>query len=197
MCTRVVPTPVGVNRDMPLIGAETFLQACHTFRAVWFRGRYGGGKTLLSVHVGKLLHRRWKYQLFTNIQAAEYVRVAQDGSTHLPEHSLIVYDEGWMSLGMGAKTKDIRAYMAYLRKVDYVLLIPSVLDLSPYGYLVWCERSLNLGPIGLPLWVYEWGLRGKGKKESGGSFFFLFPGREFGTYDTMSQPYDLTRLFEV
>lgn len=183
---------------MPLLAADTFLHAVHTFRAVWFQGRYGGGKTLLAVHVGRVVSKRFKgkfdsYSLVSNIAADGYTAVSD--LDFVPKSSVIVYDESWMSLGQGTSAKTIQAYMAFLRKVDYILLMPSVLELSRYGYLIWCERIFNFGPLGVPLWVYQWGMRGKKAKESGGTFFFLRPQSVFGTYDTLSQPYDLTELF--
>lgn len=174
-----------------LVGADVFLHAVHTFRSVWFRGRYGGGKTLLSFVVARSLAAEYGYTIYSNVAG---VGVAEA----LPQHSaVIIYDEAHLTLGQGTSPKDVRRYLAFLRKRDYVLLCPSVMPLARGAYLVWCERSLNLGSIGLPCWVYHWGVAGQTARKSGGSFVLLYPQRYFGTYDTLAQPDDLSAMFEV
>ena len=49
-----------------LMGADVFMHATYTFRNVWIGGRYGGGKTLLSVAIADYLANKYKFSTFSN-----------------------------------------------------------------------------------------------------------------------------------
>lgn len=190
------------------IGADIFIHSLHTFRNVWMQGRYGGGKTLLSVALADYFHKKWGYTTFSNLAVyGDHVidePVYCEGDDVLcterckdfPKlHSFIIYDEAWMSLGSGASPKQVRSYLAYLRKVDVIMVSCSVMDLSRNSYFLWVQRKYNFGTVGLPLWVYEWGLPRKTSKVSGGHFGLWWPQQYYNTYETDAQPDDLEYLF--
>lgn len=188
-----------------LLGAGQFLEACKSFRSVWFRGRYGGGKSYMAFMVARHFSTLG-YGLISNIKNdIGCPRYAIDDDLSVNPHlrvgldyykNVIVYDEGGAnSLGDGAKSSDIKAYLAYLRKRDFILLVPSVLELDKRAFFIWCERSRPLTKLGIPLWIYEWGVKGYTKKQSGGSFAVFNPSAFFGSYDTYSEPLDLEELF--
>jgi hypothetical protein len=181
-----------VNGVLMLIGAETVLHSINTFRSVWVRGRYGGGKTFISFLLAEHLQVRFGYSVFSNVE-----NVFQVGDSVADNHAVVVYDEAWITLGLGASPAQIKRYLAFLRKKDYVLIMPSVLPIAKGGWLLWIERRFNFGPVGLPLWVYHWGISGKSSKESGGIFYVWMPQKHFGMYDTLAQPDEMEGLFDV
>lgn len=198
-----------------MIGSSIFLHAVHTFRNVWVRGRYGGGKTLLAVALADSLSRSYGYKVYANIPVHLEKSVSNlatcDGTSKLCDdgcrarlsaglpgkyHAVVIYDEAWLSLGSGTSPKQIKKYLAYLRKMDVVLLMPSVLQMARHSYLLWCERKMNLGALGIPIWSYQWAVAGSTPKKDGGTFYMVRPQRWFGVYDTHAQPEDLVSLFD-
>ena len=146
---------------MPLIGADMVLHSLNTFRSIWVRGRYGGGKTFISFLLAEQMQKRYGYSIYSNVDNEFQADEKPD------EHAVIVYDEAWLTLGLGTSPKEIKKYLAFLRKRDYILVMPSVLPLAKGGWLLWVERSFNLGALGIPIWVYNWGIAGKSAKDSG------------------------------
>jgi len=194
---------------MPLLGSEQVIHAINTFRAVWIRGRYGGGKTFVSFLLAEQLSKRFGYGVFSNVKntiGVPYYATSEDCQAGIyPDdvgvgdmvHTTVVYDEAWLSLGMGTSPKEVKKYLAFLRKRDFVLLMPSVLPMSKNAYLIWVERTFNLGALGIPLWIYQWGIAGQDAKKSGGRFVVWLPQKHFGMYDTLAQPDELPTLFGV
>ncbi len=195
---------------MGLVASDVFIHNLKVFRSCWFRGRYGGGKTLLSVALADLLHKKHDYNVFANIPVHVDGVIPEmalcDGTSprcdegckmgYQKYHTVVVYDEAWMALGLGMTSmKAIAAYLAYLRKFDLIMLLPSVQPMARNSYMLWCERKMNLGTMGIPYWAYEWGLPRKSAKDSGGSFGFLLPNAYFGKYDTHTQADDMEAFF--
>ena len=100
-----------------------------------------------------------------------------------------------MGLGEGKTQKKIKAYLAYLRKMDVVMLMPSVLPMAKNSYLLQCERLFNFGVFGLPVWLYRWWIAGKDPKKDGGKFLLLHPQKYFGKYDTIAMPMEMEHIF--
>lgn len=178
-----------------LVGGEPVLQAVHQFRSVWVKGRYGGGKTLLSVVLAHRLAERYGYEIASNIPVTGG-RLLKPSSAPPKSRTVVLFDEAWLALGEGVGQKRILQYMAFLRKQDLVLLMPSVLELGKKAFYLWIRRRYNFGVFGIPLWVYEWGMRGAWKKKDISTFMMWFPQRAFGSYDTLAQPEQIGVLFD-
>ena len=198
-----------------LIGAEVFLHAVYTFRNVWIGGRYGGGKTLLAVALADTLAKKYDFDTYSNApvnlpSSVEHMTTCNGDSPACDKqcqamieltgkgkhHTTVIYDEAWMALGAGTSPKQIKAYMAYLRKMDVVLLMPSVLPMAKNSYLLQCERLFNFGVFGIPIWLYHWWIAGKNPKKDGGKFMLVHPQKYFGQYETVALPRELEHLFE-
>jgi hypothetical protein len=158
------------------IYGEFFLTLVNHFRVVTIVGRYGGGKTLLSVAVSKyLLDNGFVSKVVTNFPCS----FASPPSVPLVD-SAIVLDEAWTTLFPGASHKQIMTYLAFLRKLNNILLLPSVVPLSKRVNVLEVVRYLNCEIFGLPLWIYRWRLRATGER---GYFALLFPFRYYNLYD--------------
>lgn len=154
------------------------------YRFVWIRGRFGGGKTALSVELSRRLLRQTKAnKLAANIPVAWGERDLSDVS---PRDSVIIMDEG----GLFWKTSlDFEMVASYLRKFNVFVLIPGVVPPNIKFRMLSIQRMLNLAPIcGLQIWVYKWELR-EGAQDSEGYFGWAFPGI-FDYYDTNFPPSD-------
>lgn len=201
---------------MSFIGADVFLQNLHSFRTARIDGRYGGGKTLLSVAIAKYFHEHYGYHIYSNVPIyldgvvdklpicncekcmSTYKDMLRVDQPLFPQnHTLVIYDEAWLTFRTGVSAKRMNDYLAFIRKVDLIMVMPSVLGLARDAAQLYVERTWNLGVFGLPVWVYEWGVTGKTVKDSGGKFILLRPSSYFGTYSTYAQPDEMQGLFNT
>jgi hypothetical protein len=199
---------------MIFLGAQVFLQNIHSFRTCQFDGRFGGGKTLIAVAIARYMQQTYGYSIYSNIDITldgvvqslpvcdckkclrSYRKMRDAHAQYVPQnHTCIVYDEAWLSFGQGAPSKQMQAYLAYIRKFDLIMLMPSVAPLAKTAAQLYCERTFNAGVFGIPLWIYQWGVKGKSVKDSGGKFALWRPSQMFGTYDTFAQPDILPGLY--
>jgi len=197
------------------LNADIFLNALHQNRTCWIKGRYGGGKTLLTVAIAQHFNRSHGYHIYSNIPIyldgvinemqkcscdrcqAKYHHMEESGVEQIPQyHTLVAYDEAWLSFRRGARYQVMEAYLAYIRKVDLIMVMPSVMQMHRDAAQMWCTRLRNFGTFGLPIWLYEWGITGQSSKDSGGKFILWRPQKFFGTYDTYAQPTAIEGLFD-
>jgi hypothetical protein len=164
-----------------IIGTQ-FLKLLLGFRILNIRGRYGGGKTLLSVWIAYwLMAGGYTKKIVSNIA----VQNDNDDQGQI-EDCAVILDESWMYI---QSRQDVLNYSAYLRKLGSYLLLPSVFDVHSRLSFFSCNRIMNLQNVGLPIWVYRWDLASKSYRENG-HFFLLNPERIFGLYDTNYIPSD-------
>lgn len=201
---------------MPFIGADVFLHNLHSFRTVRVDGRYGSGKTLLSVAIAKYFNEKFGYHIKSNVPVyldgvvkdlpicncekcmATYKDMLASGELLFPQnHTLVIYDEAWLTFRTGVSAKKMNDYLAFIRKVDLIMIMPSVLGLARDAAQLYVERVGNLGVLGLPIWIYQWGVTGKTVKDSGGKFVLWRPASYFGTYSTYAQPPMMDGLFNL
>lgn len=175
------------------------------FRVLWLTGRYGGGKTSLALHLADLLIREGsQHRIATNAKLlAPWVQVGEsDSFGDLMESGLqdacLIFDEGWLDLGTGASPRQVRQYLANLRKINCVLLVPSVLPLVRDLRVLTVEREFNAMTFGLPLWLYRYRLAmGTTRKGEEGRFWWWNPSRVFGWYDSGEVPGGVWRVYEM
>lgn len=166
------------------------------FRLLVISGRYGGGKTALAVWLAYQLSYP---RILSNISLSlpGYKFIADCGNSFVDVASdvsdcVVVYDESWLDLGLGASFSKVRDYLSFLRKRNQVLLLPSVLPLSRTVRVFECSRVFNGLMFGIPLWLYQYRVSSFGDS---GKYFFWFPSRVFKFYDTREYP-GSWRLYE-
>lgn len=169
---------------------DEFLRYIRMFRLCWFGGRPGGGKTSFAIYVaGWLLSQRHCSRIAANFPLASPFSCVESGLDSEDVQGLtdvaIILDEAWQELGKGHEAS-VRAWLAYPRKRNQFLLMPSVLPLSSSVSLFRVARSFNGLLFGLPVWRYSWeisGLKVKGKNLTG-AVNWWHPGRIFSAYDS-------------
>lgn len=157
---------------------QTFWETFCAFRACWLRGRYGGGKTLLAVAMAaRLLAEEKVNKVVSNIPLSF--------SVPPPENNLkdaaILLDESWIYINTRQDSLD---YAAFVRKFNTYLLFPSVFPIHNRLSFFFVQRVFNAYSVGLPFWVYEYGIRDKVVKEKG-LFALVNPTALFGHYPTL------------
>lgn len=176
---------------MPLLNSSAVLGLIKTYRVVWIGGRYGGGKTALAY---RLAHDLLEQGFVTHL-AANCRNVWGDELDDIkPEvselgsylNTCVLLDEGGLFLRTG---KDSEDYMAFMRKFNVVLLIPSVQPPTSRVRFLSIQRMYNLKALGIPLWLYKCTLRYENIKES---YWFGWwrPEEIYGVYDTLDVPVD-------
>lgn len=164
-----------------LIG-DAFIKLFLAFRVLNIQGRFGGGKTLLSVWMAYyLMSNKYVDQIVSNFPI-----IKKNDKNELLKRTAVILDESWMYITSRA---DVINYSAYLRKLDDYLILPSVFDIQSRLSFFTCSRLYNLQAFGIPGWIYRWDLNSKKSKEKG-SFILTNPSRIFGLYDTGYIPFD-------
>jgi len=163
------------------IGAETFFRLVKNFRACWFRGRHGGGKTALSVATAlKLLDSGVVDCCVSNIPVAFGEQVLPD----VPHKAAILMDEGGLFWKTGQAFERVAAF---LRKQELIVLIPSITPPSMQFRTLYVRRIFNAAALtSIPIWVYEWTVSEAGEVTTG-RFTWAFP-KIFRFYDTNYAP---------
>lgn len=179
---------------VPLINSTTLLAYVNVYRVAWFMGRYGGGKTSLAFRIAGELCEKYGYRyVISNVKS---VWNTDPADVVLRQNkwvdAVIVLDEGGLFL---ENSFDAKKFLAFLRKLNIVLLVPSVLPPSPKMRFLSIQRMLNLNLLGLPIWTYMFNLTYGNIKENG-SFFWRNPHEIYGIYDTNGFPEDDVGLAE-
>lgn len=175
---------------------DTPIRYLTLFRTLWISGRYGGGKTALSVWLAlELVKQGYASSIVTNTELlfASPVDVLRADQIHDMQDCAVILDEAWLLLPMGASSGKVQEWLAYLRKNNQHVILPSVLPLARQVSNFVIERSFNGMGIGLPFWLYTYQLRsasiGKSKPDTG-RFMWYKPSRSFGLYDHRARPGD-------
>lgn len=171
-----------------LYGVNTFLAAVQTYRYCWLRSRPGSGKTALAFRLAYELvsSGRFRY-ILSNCRS-----VWADGpeSVVLREgqyvDAVLILDEGGMFLDYGHKAK---RWLAYLRKMNLVVLLPSVMKPAIVMRSFSVKRIINWEIIGVPVWTYRYRLS-DAEDISRDFFHWVNPAEIYGVYDTQGFPSD-------
>jgi hypothetical protein len=180
---------------MGLVGADEFLRYVELTRYLWISGRFGGGKTALAFEIaGSLIDTERFTHLYSNcasVWADDPSRLQlREG---LYADSAIVLDEAGLFV---RDNKTAQRWLAFLRKFNIVLILPSFAPPAPSFQNLRVRRLLDGGAFGLPFWLYGWKYEDRDIKE-GGRFFWWQPADIFGTYDTQSIPSDADELLNM
>lgn len=176
-----------------------FLHFLRLYRVLWLSGRPGGGKTSLALWLAFwLVEHGYSRYIGTNLELNVGTVVGEvDSAGELVQwtDTAIIYDEAWAELGTGFD-KSVRTWLAYPRKMNQVLLFPSVLPLVKHVQTFRVQRVFNGYLLGLPLWFYRWTL-GNDRKPDKGSFVWWNPARVFPTYNHEAVPGATYKVYEL
>lgn len=184
------------------------LNYVHLYRMLWLAGRFGGGKTSLAIAVAQwLISKSYARYIASNIplffgreverrSLSELRKLASDGKPEVRD-TVILLDEAWQQLG-ARKGHNAEAWLAFTRKANNYLLMPSVLPLAKEVQQLKCSRVLNGMVFGIPLWRYWWKL-GEGKGEDGdkGHFNWWRPSAVFDLYDHTCVPIEEYIIYDT
>jgi len=177
---------------MPFYFAENTVGYCSGFRVLWLRGRYGSGKTLTAFRLAHELKakKRVRY-ILSNCPSVwndrpEDVELIESAPGVWTADAVIVMDEAGMFMH---DTREAREYLAYMRKINVILLLASVLAPAPVVRSVSIKRLFNFERIGLPLWVFETKVI-DGEQIDRERWALWRPAEMFGIYNTAAFPAD-------
>lgn len=174
--------------SMSLVSADIFMETFLNYRKIWIDGRYGGGKTALAVMMSYwMLEKGFADYLVSNIPvafASNPWEIFPDDDDRL--NTVVLLDEGGLFL---RTSSDVDDYLAFLRKSNVYLIVPSVkapsMDLREFS--VW--RNFNAKRVGFNVWIYNYILKtGNGKDKD--KFYWRDPPEIYGLYDTDARPVD-------
>lgn len=162
---------------------DMFEEMVSRFRLLWLSGRYGGGKTSLAVY---LAARFCQAGLTTRIVSNTPLRLKEVArldprDVHDVTDSVLLMDESWRYVGEGSD-KQVKEWMAYMRKRNQILLMPSVMNIARALRVVRIERRFNFSGFGVPLWWYTWFLNSATGKEKQ-QWYWWRPARVFALYN--------------
>lgn len=164
------------------------------YRVCHIGGYLGQGKTALAVYLADwLLRHGYADQVLSNtpLTTGRIVAEYEDWKSAVCgrfQNTVILYDESWIELGVGASQKTILSYMAYLRKDNSYLLLPSTHELTRGVCLLNVERCLNGLLFGLPLWRYEFWLGPRKPRKDLQKYSWWRPKSVFSLYDKDKRP---------
>lgn len=173
------------------------------FRTCWIGGRYGGGKSALAVHLAlQLIAEGHCTKVAANMPLHLGVagRAIEADEVQALTDVAIILDEGWNQLGKGSDNHKLKMWLAYLRKRNQYVLMPSVLDLARQLMVFTIERRFNFIPLGLSAWLYQWRLRTGGitkRSEQTGYFVWSKPQAAFAFYDHIYESREIYHVYEL
>jgi hypothetical protein len=173
---------------MPIYGSMIPFGLLRTFRSCWISGRLGGGKTLLAFRMAyDLLDSGFVKHLVSNIPSVWSENpwdIELDSNNML--NTVVVLDEGGLYLRTG---KDVDEYMTFARKMNVVIIVPSVRKPAPALRDFVIERVFNFQMLGLPWWLYKYYLTTAGAKDEA-KFLYTNPSEMYGIFDSKAMPVD-------
>lgn len=163
---------------MSFIGSQGFEALVGSYRLLWVRGRFGSGKTAISLKLAEYFLKRG-YRLITNTPC-----IWSDGLCGLNEEhqmkAVVIIDEA----GLGLKVKpQLEAMSAYARKMDCIYIFPSFFPPVRSAQVVTLQPLFSMQSIGLPFTVLEWRVNVGGFKEKGW-FIWSWTQDVWGIYST-------------
>lgn len=178
---------------------DDFVRMVRQFRFVWIRGRFGGGKTTLSLAVAdKLVAMRAVRYVAVNFPL--FVDVPCEVTTDAErvqnlEDACLLLDEAGQFLDVGSSPAKIKSWFSYLRKNNQIVLMASVLPVARFASTFSVQRTLNGLVFGLPAWWYRWHINNGDTKERG-TFAWWYPQRVFGLFDSEAKLDDRWYIYD-
>jgi hypothetical protein len=166
-----------------------------TQRMVAIAGRYGGYKTSLAVMIAyRLLADGVVSYYYSNIPCVwnDDIEALPDIDDPRQVSAVVVFDEAGQFF---ESRRDVKNVIAFLRKMNLILLMPSVEPPSARVTKFTIEPIAIFTSLGLPLVLYRAWLRGSRRSDDRFSYFLWWmPSAAFGVYDTEDAPVDAKGL---
>lgn len=167
-----------------LIGAETLFSYAMQYRYIWFSNHFGSGKTSLAYRLAYGLYVD-RSNLFRYILSnCQDVFSSPLSSVELRENSyidaVIILDEG----GQHIDRNSAKDFVAYLRKQNCVILIPSFQPPPVIMRGVQVARIFDFSIVGLDLSIYKCMLDFATVRETF-LFYWWYTSEMHGTYLTL------------
>lgn len=185
---------------MPFLGAETLYEYARMFRIVYLKGHVGSGKTSAAFRLGgELVERGYVRYLFSNVQSVWgdnpedmqfREQVFANGQKQLCVDAVLILDEGGLFL---KHARQAERFATYLRKLNIIVLVPSVSRPSSILTTVTVQRVFNARVVGLPFWFYKMTVNDGNIKETE-RFVWKNPEEIWGVFDTAGMPSDASEL---
>lgn len=182
---------------MGFINGDALIALAAQYRCIFIDGRYGGGKTILAYRMAYELRRRHGYRyIYSNVRS-----IINDDPTRMEFRvtpggvfvdAVLILDEGGMYLD---SPREAKQWLAFLRKLNVVLLIPTVLPPSILMRRITVQRSINWMAFGVPLWSYQIKVA-SGMSHVRQAFYWWQPSEMFGIYDTVGMPDEASELLD-
>jgi hypothetical protein len=173
---------------MPLMGIGEMMGYLNGYRVLHLDGRMGSGKTALAFRLAYEFVMKYGYRYILSNVKSVWTDDPADVSLREGRYvdAVIILDEGGLFI---ENTRDAKEFVAYLRKLNIIIIVPSVEVPAERLRKLTCERTLNIEKMsGLPIWWYELRLRRTGKQDITGSFWWWKPSEIYGIYDTLAYP---------
>lgn len=178
---------------MPLFNVTATMHYLTMYRVCHIDGRYGGGKTASAFRFGyEMVKKGFARYLISNVAS-----VWNDNPDDIVMRegryvdAVVILDEGGLFLKTG---RDADKFLAYLRKLNITLLMPSVDPPAQKLRKLSIQRTMNLHVLGLPLWVYTTELN-YGSQSEKVNWIWRRPKEIYGIYDTLGVPSDDTMVY--
>jgi hypothetical protein len=160
-----------------MLSGGVFLGTLRNFRIAWIGGRYGGGKTAISVRLAYEFYQKgWCKHILANFPCV--LATDLDKLDELRDCFIILDEAGaWMKEG------EFQRIVAFLRKRNLTVVFPSVLPPPIKARTLNIVRGINYNTIGINAWEYRMNLDYMRVKEQAKLFWFN-PKEVFGLWDT-------------
>jgi hypothetical protein len=157
------------------------INTLRNFRVVWLKGRYGGGKTLLSFALAmEMLEMGWFRYLLSNVPSPLSDSFSDVAPYQNRLDCILIYDEAGLYV---KNTSQLDEVIAFCRKMNIALIMPSVIPPPLRGRFFSISRAMNFEVFGFPLWLYRCDLNYGGEVDH--YYFGLFnPSQYYGLYST-------------
>lgn len=171
----VIEVKRGLEGENMLMG-EDVLQLVRQARIAWLGGFYGSGKTALASRIAvEFVERGWADHIVGNFPSVLHT----DVETIPCKDAVIILDEA----GVWLDDKDFNKMVAYLRKMNLTVVLPSVLPVSTKARTINFQKTFNGYSVGLPFWQYTVNLEYMNLTDKM-RLTWWNPPEMFGLYDT-------------
>jgi hypothetical protein len=173
------------------IGGDEFLAMIPGYRALWIKGRYGGGKTLLAFAIAMNMCDTQGYRhIVSNVPSVitdppedvvAVTEIHESGEIKTTLDVVFVLDEAGLYMRFADQADK---YLEVLRKLNIILLAPSVLPVSMRLRAFICWRDMDLRVFGIDAMIFKYRIEGSPEQ-----WFVLWNvSKYFGIYSTVAAP---------
>lgn len=176
-----------------IIDTSGAFELLRQYRVAWLSGRFGAGKTVNSVIMADYLASRYGYRVYANFPLvfADDLPVRYDRRKRVIR-AVLIFDEAGLEVFTKLNMLAERM-LAYLRKLDVIILLPSFIPPSKRMSFLQYHPVLNFTSAGLPISVYGWRVN-LANFRSSGTYIVTWPQQYYRMYDSyVAQDSDMTQ----